>query len=138
MSALVYTGQVLEFTYPFHDQFVDMWQGKKQTMLTPGCHKSEEDDGSGYGTSIYWTANCEGKIVFEVLSIAEMPGKYMDRVIVKKHYLKPCGEKLSRGDVVMMTDGKLKRYIDDQTVFPWEYEVDESFTADKPTYQSHF
>ena len=134
------TGKIFEFTYPFHDQPTILLVGVRQTMPTPGCHKSTEDDGSGWGgVNVDWTANSEGKIVFEVLSIAEMPGKYMDRVIVKKHYLQPDGEKFSNGDVIMMTIGKLQRYIDHhQSVFPCDYEVDESFTPPAPPYRQNF
>jgi len=117
------TGQLLELPYPFYDQSNFPWDG----VITPGCHKTTEDDGSGYGFDIYWTANSEGKIVFEVLSIAEMPGKYMDRVIVKKHYIKPCGEALNRGEVIMMTIGKLNGHVTRNCVFPWEYKVEASY-----------
>lgn len=131
-------GQVFEFVYPFYDYFVESWKGESQHIQYPGCHKSMEDDGSGYGTSIYWTANNVGKIAFEVLSIAKMPGKYMDRVVAKKYYTDPVGKLYSSGDVVIMTTGKLERYIERNYVFPWDYDVDSAFKEDAPAYQPQF
>ena len=104
------SGDKFEFDYPFYNQFMDEWQGKKNYWTVPGCHKFEEREDVYYNVS--YTANYLGKIVFEVLSIAKMPGKYMDRVVVKRYYLLPNGEKFSKGEIKMLTTGKFKSYID--------------------------
>lgn len=121
-------GNTFEFDYPFYDQFMSEWQGKKETWLVPGCHKYEEREDMYY--SVSYTANYEGKVVFEIISIAKMPGKYMDRLIVKKHYLLPCGKKFSAGILEMMTTGRLETFVQRNSVFPCDYEVEESATAD--------
>lgn len=133
-----YVGNKFEFPYPFHDQPIMMWEGELQTMATPGCHKQEEEDGSEHGIDIYWTANSEGKIHYEILSIAKMPGKYMDRLIIKKHYSQAGGERFNGGDVIMMTTGKLKGYIERDGVFPKDYEVEIGFVPARPQYQPNF
>lgn len=115
-------GNKFEFDYPFYNQFMDEWQGKKSYGLVPGCHKYEEREDVYYNVS--YTANFEGKVVFEILSTAKMPGKYMDRLVVKKHYELPNGERFSAGTLEMMTTGRMETFINRNSVFPCEYEVD--------------
>jgi len=119
-------GNTFEFEYPFYNQFMDEWQGKKSYWLVPGCHKYEEREDVYYNVS--YTANFEGKILFEILSIAKMPGKYMDRLIVKKHYILPDGKKFSDGTIEMITTGRMETFIHRESVFPCEYEVEEHAT----------
>ena len=122
-------GDSFELEYPFYNQFMDEWQGKKYYWLVPGCHKFEEREDVYYNVS--YTANYLGKVVFEVLSIAEIPGRYMSRVIVKQYYLLPDGTKFSQGSIKTLTTGKLKSYIESKTVFPCEYELDELEKGDQ-------
>lgn len=117
-------GDVFEFDYPFYNQVITLCDNIKQTWLTPGCHKFEEFDDVFYNPT--YIANYVGKIVFEVLSVASMPERYMDRVVVKRYYLQPDGSKFSAGEVKMLTVGKLNSYIESENVFPVDYEVEES------------
>ena len=127
MNRVIKQGDVFEFDYPFHGYKALAVDGTS-LHLTPGCHKDEEWD--DVFSNISYTANFIGKVVFEVLSIAQMPGKYVDRVIVKKYYLLPGGEKFSRGNVECMTCLKLIRYIEGhKNTFPWEYEVDKDYES---------
>ena len=120
-------GDSFEFDYPFYG-CKSLSVCGDELHLMPGCHKDEEWD--DVFSNISYTANFIGKVIFEVLSIAEMPGKYVDRVIVKKYYLLPNGEKYSRGNVDCITCLKLIRYIEGhRNVFPWEYEVEEGYES---------
>ena len=121
-------GDVFQFDYPFHGYKALSVNGDCLHLI-PGCHKDEEWD--DVFSNVSYTANFIGKVVFEVLSIASMPGKYVDRVIVKKHYLLPDGEKFSRGSVECITCLKLIRYVTgNRNVFPWDYEVEEGYESE--------
>ena len=121
-------GDSFEFDYPFYGYKFDDIDGGKGLHIMPGCHKDTEWD--DVFCNITYTANFTGKLIFEVLAVTEMPGKYFDRVIVKKRYLSPDGEKYNSGKVECITCKKLLRYINkDQTIFPWEYEVEEGYEA---------
>ena len=122
-------GDKFEIEYPFQNQLIDTFEGKKHYWVTPGCHRhvEHEDCGWGYGEVVFWTANFEGKIIYEVLAVVEMPGKYMDRIIVKYHYKLPNGEKFAPSKVKTFTAGKLKKQIDNDKAFPCEYEIDEDY-----------
>ena len=124
-------GDKYEIEYPFYnmsDQCMGMPIDFSWTV--PGCHKGEEIYDNSWGgetTEVYWVANFEGKIIYEILAIAELPGKYMDRIIVKYHYLLPSGEIFAASKVKTLTDGKLKSQIKNNKVFPCEYGVDKDY-----------
>ena len=122
-------GDKFNIEYPFFNQLMDEHNGKKYYWLTPGCHRDtyEEDAGWGSREVVYWTAHCMGNINYEILSIAKMPGRYMDRVIIKYHYTLPDGIKFSNGGIKTLTTRKLAGQIEQNRVFPCEYEVDDNF-----------
>ncbi|HHZ94192.1 MAG TPA: hypothetical protein EYN67_01240 [Flavobacteriales bacterium] len=120
-------GDSFEFDYPFYGS-KSASVGGDEIYLIPGCHKDVEWD--DVFSNIYYTANFTGKIIFDVLAVTEMPGRYVDRVIVKRRYLLPNGEKYNAGRVECITCLKLLRYISgNQGVFPWDYEVEEGYEA---------
>jgi hypothetical protein len=133
-------GDTFDIEYPFHNQGCGFYNGVIETMLTPGCHRDteQEDQGWGYRECVYWTANFMGKIRYEVMSIAEMPGKYMNRVIVKYHYILPNGESYGRPQMKTLTIGKLSKQIESESVFPCEYEIDENHQSYKKTASNNF
>lgn len=122
-------GDKFNIKYPFYNQLMDTYNGKKSYWLTPGCLRETFDEDVGWGTRecVYWTAHCIGEICYEILSIAKMPGRYMDRVIIKYHYNLPNGNKYSNGSITTLTAGKLKNQIESERVFPCDYEEDEDF-----------
>ena len=91
----------------------------------PGCWLFEEDDGSGYGRTREFYGNAEGEVIYTILSIAKMPGKFMDRVIFKRWLIDPEGNKYNNGTLLMLTEGRFKRDIESDSPFAAEYEIDE-------------
>lgn len=133
-------GDKHEIDYPFHNKSYGAFQGKEELYSIPGCHRLTDEYENEWGTSTElaeWVANFEGKICYEVLSIAKMPGKYMDRVIVKYHYQLPNGDICVNAKIKTLTTGKLKSQIKLNKVFPCAYEVDGNFAENK-TYSDVF
>ena len=122
-------GDTFDIEYPFYSQNCGVYNGEIESILTPGCHRltEEEDQGWGYQERVYWVANFMGKICYEVMSVAEMPGRYMNRVIVKYHYITPGGADYGRSQMKTLTVGKLTKQIESESVFPCEYEVDKDY-----------
>lgn len=124
-------GDKYEIEYPFYNMS-DQSMGIPIdfSWIVPGCHKGEEVYDNNWGgetTEVYWVANFEGKICYEILSIAKMPGRYMDRVIIKYHYIQPNGEVFSSSKIKTLTARKLKTQIKLNKVFPCDYEIDEDY-----------
>ena len=92
----------------------------------PGCWLFEECDGSGYGMTRYFYGNAEGEVVYQILSIAEMPGKYMDRIIFKRWCIDPEGKKYNNGSLNTFTRNRFIRDIESRSPFNAEYEIDET------------
>lgn len=122
-------GDKFDIDYPFYNQNCGVFKGKTEVILTPGCHRTTEDEdcGWGYQERVVWTANFTGKICYEVMSIAVMPGRYMNRIIVKYHYITPDGSVYGRCQMKTLTIGKLVKQINSNSVFPCEYELDEEY-----------
>ena len=92
----------------------------------PGCWLFEECDGSGYGMTRDFYGNAEGEVIYQILSIAKMPGKYMDRVIFKRWLIDPEGKKYNNGEVKMATVNSFKKDINSRSPFNAEYDIDET------------
>lgn len=92
----------------------------------PGCWLFEECDGSGYGITRDFYGNAEGKVIYKILSIAKMPGKYMDRIIYKRWCIDPEGNKYNNGSLSTVTVNRFKRDIESDSPFNADYEIDES------------
>ena len=129
-------GDKFVMPYPFYNQLdfpLFDHNNKKEYFLTPGCLRETEEEDAGWGSRecVYWTAHCIGEINYEILSIAKMPGRYMDRVIIKYYYNLPDGNKFSNGGIKILTTGKLKKQVDNDFVFPCDYEECEHFKLEK-------
>lgn len=72
----------------------------------------------------FFTANAEGKVIYKILSIAEMPGRFKDRVIFKRWLIDPDGKKYNNGEVRMLTTMSFLRDIESRTPFKADYEVE--------------
>ncbi len=92
----------------------------------PGCWLFEECDGSGYRMTRDFYGNAEGEVIYQILSIAKMPGKYMDRVIFKRWCIDPEGKKYNSGSLNTYTTGRFKKDIESRSPFNADYEIDES------------
>lgn len=122
-------GDKFTIKYPFYKQQMETIDGKKNYWVTPGCHRAVCDEDVGWGSMdvVYWIANYIGEICYEILSIAKMPVRYLDRVIIKYYYILPDGNKFSNGSIKTLTTRKLNEQIKSNSVFPCEYEEDESY-----------
>lgn len=132
MSNELRVGDTFKMKFPFRKE-------KIENQITPlsnnpiegfsfwfaGCHLDEEFDGSGYGYSRCFTANGEGLVIYEVLSIANMPGRYQDRVIFKRWLMDPDGERYNTGEVRTLTVNSFEKDINSTSPFKAEYEVNE-------------
>ncbi len=122
-------GDIFKIEYPFYNHSNPLWAGAGfdfQPSIIPGCHKIMcEDDAGGW---VDWVANGEGLICYEILAIAEMPSKYTDRVIVKFWY--EYKDTTIRPRVKTLTVTKLAKQIENQTVFPFDYEIDEHYKGE--------
>ena len=88
-------GDRFETVYPFIFVCTDhqQWDGNVFTdeLWISGCRKTFEPADCGYGDQTVYTADAEGKRILEVLSVAEMPGKWQRRIIYACHLVDPEG-----------------------------------------------
>jgi len=118
-------GDVFERPYPFYDAVKDEGSCAGE-MFIPGCRviKETEDWGWGDVEVACFFADYVGEIVMEVISIAELPGRYVDRVFYRKSYKNSDGERHSKATLEVATITKFKKWIDsDGSPFPREYEM---------------
>ena len=111
-------GDKYEMAFPFHaERFMGTiyWVG--------GCEVHDETYEPGIGER-FFTAHGEGKVIYEILSIAEMPGRYMDRVIFKRSTIDPDGDTANPGEIKMLTVRKFIKDINSRTPFPVDYELE--------------
>ena len=94
------------------------------SMWQPGCELHEEDDGSGWGTSRSFTASAEGKVIYKVLAVVDMPGRYQDRIIFKRWCIDPDGKKYNNGEVRTITITAFEKDIHSRSPFKVDYEVE--------------
>lgn len=110
-------GDKYEMAFPFHaERFMGnlYWIG--------GCEVHDETGEHGISNRFY-TAHGEGKVIYEILSIAEMPSRYMDRVIFKRSTIDPEGDTANKGEIKMLTVRKFIKDITSRTPFPVDYEL---------------
>jgi hypothetical protein len=90
-----------------------------------GCHTHEEDNGSGWTTSTYYTADAEGFIEYEVLAVVDMPRKYQTRIIYRVTMIEPEGSERKSSKCHTVTESKFKQWIEaGHSSYPHEYVVD--------------
>ena len=91
-----------------------------------GCDVHFEQYDESHGER-FFNANAEGKVIYKILSIAEMPGRFKDRVIFKRWLIDPDGKRYSNGEVRMLTTMSFLRDVESRTPFKADYEVDPDF-----------
>jgi len=118
-------GDKYEMAWPFHFEQIssnsifglgvdDYWVG--------GCKVTVESHNE-WESERFFTAHGEGKVIYEILSIAEMPTRYMDRVIFKRSTINPDGNVSNPGEVKTLTVRKFLKDVNSRTPFPVEYEL---------------
>ena len=113
-------GYKYEMAFPFH---ANRFMGT--LYWTGGCEVHVERH-SEWESERFFTAHGEGKVIYEILSIAEMPGRYMDRVIFKRSTIDPEGDTANPGEIKMLTVRKFIKDITSHTPFPVDYELEEA------------
>lgn len=93
-------------------------------IWSAGCELHEECDGSDYGITRDFTANGEGQVIYSILAITEMVGRYQDRVIFKRWLINPDGKKYNNGEVRMLTRKAFEKDINSTSPFRADYEVE--------------
>ena len=119
-------GDHFEIKYPFYNCFRDEPSAVDPHYI-PGCYKSVGvyENYLGHDVEeVLFIADGEGKICIDVVHIASIQGRYVDRVFYKKSYLGIDGSLYSRPTLEVVTITKLNKWIKNQRVFPCDYEVD--------------
>jgi len=124
---IINVGDEFEMVYPFKiiENIVgNRYEPEIMENWYAGCKVTEEEDGSGYGYERHFTANGEGKVIYKVLAIVEMPQKYIDRVVFLRSLIDPDGSKYSKGEVRTLTKTLFDRDVKSITPFKPDYEVE--------------
>lgn len=116
-------GDRFEMAFPFHVEGF-----AKHRFWVGGCEVHDETYEPGIGER-FFTAHGEGKVIYEVLSIAEMPGRYMDRVVFKRSTINPDGNTANPGEIRVLTVRKFIKHVTSRTPFPVEYELEAAQAA---------
>lgn len=122
-ASQIKVGNKFEMAFPFHRQCIE--GVSKYYYWVGGCEVDIEHHGE-WETERFFTAHGEGKVTYEVLSIANMPGRYMDRVIFKRSTIDPEGEVANSGEIKVLTVRKFIKHVTSHTPFPVEYELEEA------------
>lgn len=122
-------GNEYKMIFPFYKTIINGLAGNGLFSATvdcsfwnPGCEMNEEDDG-GPTPCRFFNAHDEGLVIYKVLSVAEMPGKYQDRIIFKRWLIDPDGKKYNNGEVRMLTTKSFIKDVSSVTPFKADYEV---------------
>lgn len=117
-------GDKFELDYPFKLITIHNVNGNygdvKDYFWVMGCNKTTETY-SPWEYEHFYTCDGIGKIIFEVLSICEMPRKYKSRVIYKFDRIDPDGKLIKSSKCHMATLSKFKEMIENP--YRHEYEV---------------
>ena len=115
-----------EMDFPFTKHTFGLGPSFKESLWYAGCdvHFEQYDESRG---ERFFSANAEGKVIYKILSIAEMPGRFKDRVIFKRWLIDPDGKRYSNGEVRMLTTMSFLRDVESRTPFKADYEVDPDF-----------
>lgn len=90
-----------------------------------GCDVHTEQYDEGHGER-FFTAHGEGKVIYKILSLAKMPGRFQNRVIFKRWLIDPDFKKYNNGEVRMLTEKSFIRDVESVTPFRADYEVEEN------------
>jgi hypothetical protein len=119
-------GNEYEMDFPFTKQVVDLGPSFKESFWYAGCDVHFEQYDESHGER-FFSANAEGKVIYKILSVAEMPGRFQNRVIFKRWLMDPDGKRYNNGEVRMLTTMSFLRDIELRTPFKADYEVDPDF-----------
>lgn len=112
-------GDTHEMKFPFRLMKV-ICTRETHNLWVPGC---EVEEVGAYCTDRYFTAHGEGKVIYEVLSVAKMPGRYLDRIIFKRTCVDPDGVK-NTPSVRMITSRGFMKDVQSGCPFRRDYEVE--------------
>lgn len=116
-------GDKFECVYPFHMESYHSIQNGMDGIdecWRMGCKKTTEMYDQYCGET-FFNADAEGKIIFEVLAVFEMPRSYKDRVIYRFDTIDPDGKEKVRAKDYTVTADKFARMIENP--YGHEYEV---------------
>ena len=120
-------GDKFEMVWPFHLLKYSMGSSfglSVEDCWVSGCSCHYEQY-SEYEGERFLNANGEGVICYEVLSIAEMPKPYQDRVVFKRTLIDPDGEGYGRAKVETKTINSFMKDVNSATPFKADYEVED-------------
>jgi len=90
-----------------------------------GCKKSKEGGGQYFPPEIFFNADAEGFIIYEVLAVTEMPRKYETRVIYTLSFIDPDGKCRNQNKAHIATMTKFNSWINAAHSPYWtDYEVE--------------
>lgn len=115
-------GDKFEMEFPFHKEEIAGFKNSAYFWIG-GCKVHDETYEPGIGER-FFTAHGEGKVIYEILSIAEMPGRYLDRVIFKRSTIDPDGNTANPGEIRVLTVRKFIKHVTSRTPFPVDYELE--------------
>lgn len=123
-------GDKFEMTWPFSATVHKASSGNALfakrdgfTMWSSGCDATFEQYDEGRG-EMFLTAHGEGKVIYKILSVVEMPSRYQDRIIFKRLLINPVGKKYNNGEVRTVTVNSFKKDINSITPFKGDYELE--------------
>ncbi len=121
-------GNEYEMDFPFTKQVIQHGLTSKESISIwyAGCDVHFEQYDESHGER-FFSANAEGKVIYKILSCAEMPGRFQNRVIFKRWLIDPDGKKYNNGEVRMLTTMSFLRDVESRTPFKADYEVDPDF-----------
>ena len=131
-------GNKFEMKWPFYKDITsytclgNQFSGKhgkevrESVCWVGGCFRSDESE-SEYKHEFFYNSTAYGKLVYEVLAIAEMPNRYQNRVIFKRSRIDPDGKLLSGGEVKVLTIGAFNKDINSSCPFKADFEIDNDF-----------
>jgi len=126
------TGDKFKKVYPFKhwEHTYDSFDGPRvDEGWAGGCHDHVEDGPAVYEgqciQEIYYTADGEGFIEYEVLAVAEMPRKYQTRIIYRVTMIDPEENERKSSKCHTVTEAKFREWIESgHSSYPKDYTVE--------------
>lgn len=116
----VKVGDTFKKIYPFW-----FFEEEDYSGWNCGCRKSEEGGSQYHPPEIFFNADAEGLIIYEVLAVIEMPRKYQTRIIYRISTIDPDEVEKKRTNPHLTTLTKFCQWINSShSPYPYEYEVE--------------
>lgn len=120
-------GNKFKKPYPFKLISTTRWNGSEMEpdeFWQSGCHRSFEAYGE-YDGEVFWNADGEGMIEYEVLAVVEMPRKYQTRIIYRFSMTDPDGDTKHSSKDFTASVSRFAAWVDaGHSPFPYDYEVE--------------